>query len=115
MTYEEFQEFVKGKVFLIGLDFYDSDNRLLENYQTSGKVEELTDTGMLVLRRDDESLFAIPYDHTAISEAAPGEYTEKASGKVIVNPDYIMSGDIEVKAPENVADIKANGFYPSTQ
>jgi hypothetical protein len=115
MTYEEFQEFVRGKVFLIGIDFYDSGNRLLEQYQTSGRVEQLTDTGMLLLRRDDEGLFALPYDHTAISQAPPGEYTERSSGKVIVNPDYIISGDIEVKAPENVENIKANGFYPVAQ
>lgn len=113
MEWDEFRSFIKGKLFLVGLSFYDANQKLLEQYQTSGTVEELTDTGILVLKRSDESLFAIPYDNEAISKAQPGEYTEHSTGLVIKDPDFILSGDVEVKSPENIASIKQNGFYPA--
>ncbi|RYZ20563.1 MAG: hypothetical protein EOO16_16290 [Chitinophagaceae bacterium] len=113
MTYDEFQDFIRGKLFLVGLSFYDSGHKLLGQYQTSGRVEHLSDTGLLVLKRDDDSLFAVPYDDKAIRPAAPGEYTEHSTGRVIVDPDYILSGDIEVADAAQIADIKERGFYPS--
>lgn len=42
MTRKELQTFLKGKVFLIGLTFIDDDEKLVEQYQTSGTVGELT-------------------------------------------------------------------------
>ncbi|HYH16072.1 MAG TPA: hypothetical protein VD794_12660 [Flavisolibacter sp.] len=113
MEWDEFREFIIGKLFLVGLSFYDSNQNLLEQYQTSGTVEELTDTGILVLRRSDDSLFAIPYDNEAISKAQPGEYTENSTGMVIKDPDYIISGDVEVTSTDNITSIKQNGFYPA--
>ena len=111
MEWDEFRASIIGKRFLVGLSFYDANRRLLEQYQTSGTVEELTDTGILVLRRSDDSLFAIPYDNEAITPAQPGEYTEQSTGVVVKDPDYILSGEVEVTSPEHVATIKQNGFY----
>jgi len=113
MTWEEFKSFIKGKQFLVGLSFYDSNNKLLEQYQTSGTVVELTDTGLLVLQRSDNSLFALPYDNKAISKAEPGEYTEHSTGITIKDPDFIISGDVEVKDSASIDSIKKNGFYPA--
>jgi hypothetical protein len=109
---DEFKEYIKGKVFLIGLVFYDSNKVLLEQYQTSGTAEELTDGGLLMLRRKDGSLFPIPYDKDSISKAEKGEYTERSTGFVITDPDFIISGEIEVKDPSNVEKIKRDGFVP---
>jgi hypothetical protein len=39
MTWEQLQEFIKGKVFLIGITFINNDQDPLEHYQTSGTVE----------------------------------------------------------------------------
>lgn len=111
MDWDEFKAFLKGKLFLVGISFYDSNQKLLEQYQTSGTVEELTDTGLLVLKRENGDFFAIPYDNEAISKAQPGEYTEHSTGRLIYNPDFILSGDVEVKSPENIEAIKQNGFY----
>jgi hypothetical protein len=113
MEWDEYRAFIKGKLFLVGLSFYDADGKLLEQYQTSGWVEELTDTGMLVLKRGDSTLFAMPYDKEAISPARPGEYTEHSTGVVITDPDYILSGDIEVTGAQEIDAIKRNGFYPA--
>ncbi|GAA4338429.1 hypothetical protein [Flaviaesturariibacter amylovorans] len=111
MTYDEFQDFIRGKLFLVGLSFYNADRQLLGQYQTSGRVEHLTDTGILVLKRDDDSLFAVPYDDGAIRPAAPGEYTEHSTGKTIVNPDYLLSGDVEVADAAEIEAIRERGFF----
>ena len=112
MNWEEFKIFVKGKTFLVGICFFDSDNKILEQYQTSGIIEELTDTGQLILKRNDGSLFPLPYDKNAIKKAKKGEYTEHTTGMVIIDPDFIMTGDVEVKDPLNVELIKKHGFIP---
>jgi len=75
MTKEEFRKIGIGKIFLIGITFYDSNNKLLEQYQTAGIVEELTDAGLLIIRRKDNSLFPIPYEREAINKAEKGEYS----------------------------------------
>ena len=113
MDWDEYKTFIKGKLFLVGLSFYDSDQKLLEQYQTSGTAEELTDTGILVLKRTDGGFFAIPYDNEAISNARPGDYTEHSTGIVIKDPDFIISGNVEVKSPDDIESIKRNGFYPA--
>ncbi len=112
MTREELQTFLKGKVFLIGLTFIDEDEKLVEQYQSSGTVGELTDNGFLKFNRNDGSVFQLPYDKEAINEAAEGEYKEKATGNIIINPDYITTWTIHVKRTDSLDEIKQNGFMP---
>lgn len=112
MTFHEFQSHVVGKVFLIGLTFCDADNNVLEQYQTSGVVERLTDEGLLIFRRKDGNLYAMPYDHECIKKAEKGTYTEHLTGNIIVDPDYIMIGTVEMKDPAGIEKIKNEGFFP---
>ncbi len=42
MNWEQLKEHLKGKTFLIGLSFVDKNGELIEQYQTHGKVVELT-------------------------------------------------------------------------
>lgn len=112
MTWKELQTFLKGKVFLIGLTFIDQDENLIEQYQTSGTVDELTDEGFLQFNRNDGSTFHLPYDKRAIKEAAEGEYRERATGNIIVNPDYITTWTITAKSADNLNEMKQNGFMP---
>ena len=112
MTWKELQTFLKGKIFLIGLTFIDQDGNVIEQYQTSGTVYELTDTGFLKFERSNQSVFQLPYDKRAIKEAAEGEYSEKSTGKLITNPDFITTWKIDVKTTDNLDDMKRNGFIP---
>ncbi len=91
MSLEKHQTFLKGKVFLIGLTFIDEDGNVIEQYQTSGFVDELTEKGFLKFIRTNGSVFQLPYDERAIKEAAEGEYSEKSTGNIIINPDYITT------------------------
>jgi len=112
MTEEELQAFLKGKLFLIGLTFIDQDEKVIEQYQTSGIVDELTDEGFIRFNRSDGSLFQIPYDKSSINKAAEGEYTEKSTGNIIINPDFLTSWTINVKTTDNLDEMKQNGFTP---
>ena len=112
MTWPELQTFLKGKFFLIGLTFIDQDGNVLEQYQTSGIVDELTDKGFLKFNRNNASMFQLPYDKRAIKEAAEGEYSEKSTGNIIINPDYITTWTIDVKTIDNLDEMKQNGFMP---
>lgn len=113
MTWKELQIFLKGKVFLIGLTFVDQDEELIEQYQTSGTVDELTDDGLFHFKRTDGSLFQLPYDNETIREAAEGEYRERATGNIIINPDYTTTWEIQVNSTDNIEDMKQNGYTPS--
>lgn len=112
MTWEELQLFLQSKVFLIGLTFIDQDGRLIEQYQTSGTVVELTDDGLLRFKRVDGSLFELPYDQETINKAAEGEYKERATGNIIINPDYITAWEIQVNRIDEIEDVKQNGYVP---
>lgn len=110
MTWEEFRIFIKGKVFLIGLTFLDKNEQLIQQYQTSGTVDELDDNGIFKFKRIDGSIFQLPYDQETINEAAEGKYTEKGTGNIIINPDYITTWEIIVNNMENMEKIKQNGY-----
>ena len=47
ITWEELQDYIKGKLFLIGLTFVDKNGDLKEQYQTHGTVLELTNDGII--------------------------------------------------------------------
>jgi hypothetical protein len=113
ITWEELQTFFKGKVFLIGLTFVDQEENLIEQYQTSGIVDELSNEGFLKFKRNDNSLFQVPYDKETIEEAVEGEYREKSTGNIIVNPDFITTWTVHIKTIESIPEMKANGFSPA--
>ena len=111
MTWRKLQEFyLKGKVFVIGLTFFDKDGQLIERYQTHGTAIELTINGLLRIRREDGSIFQLPYDKDTIEKAKKGEYRAKTTGEVIPNPDYLMTWEITLKEKENIEISKKYGF-----
>ncbi|MRM85857.1 hypothetical protein D1Z98_06975 [Riemerella anatipestifer] len=110
MTWEEFKENLKNKTFLIGITFVDENGDIIDEYQTSGKVLELTDNGILKLKRENENFFQIPYDNDSIFAAQKGEYKEKSSGKIIVDPDFITQWTVSKNDIKSVDEIKKFGF-----
>lgn len=100
-----------GKLILIGIRYYNSNNELLEQYQTSGIIESITDKEIKIKRENYKELFTIPNDDRAIIEAKPGDYRERQSGKVIKNPDYISQWTVTGNgSKENVDNYKEKGF-----
>lgn len=110
MTWDELKIFIKNKVFLIGITFVDDEETLIEKYQTSGTVIELTDDGVIKFLRGDKSVFQLPYDKESISEAKPGEYREKVTGEIIINPDYITTWTYKIKDVSHMNEVKSKGY-----
>ena len=113
MTWEQLQEYLKGKTFLIGLTFIDKKGVLIEQYQTHGTVSELTNNGLFRIKRKDGSIFQIPYDSETIQKAEKGEYRERATGEIITDPDFIMRWEITTNEHSNLDEIKAHGYIPA--
>lgn len=66
MTWDELRVYLKNKTFLIDLTLIDKDENIIELYQTSGKVYELTNDGIFKFIRSDKSIFQLPYDKDTI-------------------------------------------------
>lgn len=113
MTWEELQNYLKSKLFLVGLTFVDENGILKEQYQTHGTVLELKNDGLIKFIREDKSIFQIPYDNETINKAEKGEYRERSTGQIIKNPDYMMSWEISITENDNINNIKEVGFIPA--
>ena len=72
MNWEELQKYIKDKVFLIGLTFVDSNEKLIEQHQTHGTVVELTNGGIFRFMKKDGSIFQMPYDKESIQKSRVG-------------------------------------------
>ncbi len=113
MTWEQLQEYLKGKTFLIGLTFIDKNGDLIEQYQTHGTVSELTNDGLFKIKRNDGSIFQMPYDKDTIKKADKGEYRERATGEIVKDPDFIMTWEITTTADGNLEETKRHGYIPA--
>ena len=113
MTWDELKEYLKEKVFLIGLSFVDKNGDLVEQYQTHGSLIELTDEGLLKIKREDNSIFQMPYDRDTIKKADKGEYRERSTGQIIIDPDYIMTWEITLNENDDTSEMKKVGFVPA--
>src|SRR6185369_1239537 len=97
---------VLGKLVLVGISFYTSTGTLIEQFQTNGIAERVLED-LLYLRRADGGTFAVPYDPDYIKRAAAGTYTEKTTGRQIVNPDFLSQWKINtIDDLEHIEEIK---------
>ena len=100
-----------GKLILIGIRYYNNDNELIEQFQTSGIIESINEKEIKIKRENCSELFTIPNDDRAIMEAKPGKYRECQSGKIIENPDFISQWAISGSgSKENLEIYKRKGF-----
>ena len=113
MTWRQFQHYLKGKVFLIGLTFTDKEGKVIERYQTHGTVKRLTNDGIFKIRRDDHSIFQIPYEKETIRLAKDGKYREKSTGEIVEDPDFIMTWEIVTDRADELEHVKRFGYIPS--
>lgn len=113
MTWEELQDYIKGKLFLIGLTFVNKQGDLIEQFQTHGTITDLTNDGLFKIKRADGSIFQMPYDNETIEKAEKGEYRERSTGLIITDPDFIMTWEITINENDNTDKIKKFGYLPA--
>jgi len=99
-----------GKSFFVALTFVDVTGHLLDQHQTSGTVESLTEDGFLLLRQQDGSLFRLPADPQIIRNATPGEYRVRNSGARVLNPDYLGQWEVTVRTAGELERYREGGF-----
>lgn len=115
MTYKQLQEYLQDKVFLIGLTFINKEGELIEQYQTHGNVSELTNEGLIRIKRKDNTIFQMPYDKETIKKAEKGEYRLRTTKEIITNPDFIMTWEINTNDNDNLEKTKMYGYIPPNE
>src|ERR671927_272216 len=89
-----------GKTILIGLTFTTADGELTEQTQRHGVIEEFDPDAGLRVRLVapghpwDGEPYWLPPDLSSLSEAAPGAYRLRATGEIVVDPDFTSTWEI---------------------
>ena len=101
-----------NKLFLIGINFIDNEDNLLEQFQTHGVAEKI-EKSIIYIRKDDNNIFTIPMDEKSIKPAQKGIYHERSTGCKIENPNFIAQWDVtNVNDVNSIQDLKQYGFQP---
>jgi hypothetical protein len=86
-----------GKVLLVGVTYVDADDEVVEQLQVAGRV--ISVDPLVTIERTGAEPFTLPPDRQAFDRGAPGEYHLRATGEVVVDPDFVSTW--VVAAPEN--------------
>jgi len=83
-----------GKKVLIGLTFVNKTGDVLEQRQLHGRIASAVEGNAISVdlegHRAGES-YSLPPDLRSMFPAKPGEYTLRATGEVVVNPDFLAN------------------------
>lgn len=88
----EFDE-LPGKILLVGITYYTHDKELIEQKQFYGRVSEANERVIRIIQKDGTE-FTLPPDLSSTRRARPGEYTLRATGEVVIDPDFIAEWDL---------------------
>lgn len=81
-----------GKTLLIGVTHVDHAGRELRRSQRFGRVVIADRLQGICVRPDDDGEETwLPPDTRGIKRARPGEYRNRATGELVVNPDFVAS------------------------
>jgi hypothetical protein len=87
-----------GKTVLVGITRVNHENELVSQHQYYGRVESLDDGLVHIRVAGTDEDFTLPPDASAFANARPGSYRLRATGEVVVNPDFTSSWT--VRSPE---------------
>ena len=83
ITYEE----LVGKLLLVGITYYTSEEEMIEQKQFYGKVISADQNGV-TLKQNDGTTLNFPPDLSSTKRARPGEYKLRSTGEVVESPDF---------------------------
>jgi len=82
-----------GKLVLVGLTYFGAGGQFIEQQQFYGRVQSVDERKGILLnlegRRSGEQ-YMLPPDMRSLAVAEPGEYRLRATGEVVVDPDYTV-------------------------
>ena len=74
-----------GKRLLVGITYETPDGEFIRQEQFHGIIVEAGEGGLVIERADNGQRVSLP---PQLQEAEPGEYRLRATGEVVVDPDY---------------------------
>lgn len=86
-----------GKTLLIGITYVDAEGTVEDRAQFAGEV--ISVEPLVTIRCDGDEPFTLPPEREAFGIAAPGEYRLRATGAVVVDPDFITFWTVRAPAP----------------
>ena len=92
---------VVGKVVLVGLTYLEADGTLIEQQQFFGSVVSAVSRKGILLSLEGQRAgeqYNLPPDTRAIEIASAGEYRLRATGEVVIDPDYTAMFSIAKQA-----------------
>lgn len=87
-----------GKVVLVGITRYRGDGQIQDRRQYSGTVLRISaEEGVVLADEEDGHEHYLPplLDHYVAAE--PGEYCLRASGAIVVDPDYLSTWNLHAQ------------------
>jgi hypothetical protein len=98
---DELAEKLLGRSLLIGITDHSSTGEFLGRRQVCGQVLVADrHKGICVRNNKDGSDFWLPPDTRGVRSASPGEYHNRATGEVVVDPDYLASWTFTKPPPD---------------
>ncbi len=85
-----------GKYILVGVSYFDSEGKFIEQVQMHGTVESVSSDGMKIAlkgARDGET-WLMPPNLDSVSAAKPGVYSLRSTGEEIENLDLLSTWDV---------------------
>ena len=82
-----------GKLLLVGITYYTSNNEYIEQKQFYGTVTEANES-FVCIKQQDGTEFTLPADLSSTKRARPGEYKLRSTGEIVTNPDFLSTWNL---------------------
>jgi hypothetical protein len=82
-----------GKLVLVGITRVNAAGEATAHLQYHGRISGVSAEGIQIETPGGKTM-TLPPALNSLQPAAPGEYRERSSGEVVVNPDYISTWEI---------------------
>jgi hypothetical protein len=91
-----------GKIVLVGITRVNAAGDAVAQLQYHGRITSITEDG-IAIETPDVKHMTLPPAIESLQSAPPGEYRERSSGAVVVDPDLISTW--ELREPSEGGDL----------
>jgi hypothetical protein len=92
-----------NKRVLIGLTYYDHKGTFLEQKQMHGTIISVDEHRGLEISLEgsrEGEIYMLPPDLRSLHEAKPGEYRERSTREIVINPDFTTTWVVNEPKPD---------------
>src|SRR4051812_28784908 len=82
-----------GKLVLVGITRVNSAGEAISQLQYHGRISGVSGEGIHIETLGGKTM-TLPPAVDSLQPAAPGEYRERSSGELVINPDFISTWEI---------------------